>query len=88
MTKFIRHWHSIEGMIQSGTNQKTTQDIHFSVMAGGHVEWPESFLPESLECLKIEVYLNHFIFSFIVHLLSVLQVICVLLLWCVFFLER
>ena len=28
-TNFVRHQHIIEGMIQSGTDQKTTQDIHF-----------------------------------------------------------
>ena len=28
-TNFVRHEHIIEGMIQSGTDQKTTQDIHF-----------------------------------------------------------
>lgn len=28
-TNFVRHRHVVEGMIQSGTGQKTTQDIHF-----------------------------------------------------------
>lgn len=58
LTNFVRHWHSMEGMTQSGTDQKMTQDLDFLlwlvVMLSGLIKSFQLGLPEYP---KIEVCL-------------------------------